>query len=143
MSVTIRILDNFNDRILKDAENIYREASWIADGESGDFLLPAFQGSTAVAGAFDTSGNLVGIARALSDGASDAYIQDVAVTASMRGKKIGSKLIKVIYDDLRSRGVDWIALVGEPGTEKFYASLGLEEKPGYTLWKFGDFSLKD
>ena len=142
MNAVVRILDEFNDRILNDAEKIYREVSWIAEDENGDFLLPAFQGSAAVAGAFDTSGNLVGIARALSDGASDAYIQDVAVTSSMRGKKIGSRLIKVLYDNLKARGVEWIALVGEPGTEKFYASLGLEAKPGYTLWKFGNFSLK-
>jgi len=39
---------------------------------------------------------------------------------------------------LRKMGVDWIGLVGEPGTEKFYSKLKLKPKDGYTLWLFPD-----
>ena len=33
------------------------------------------------------------------------------------------------------RGVDWIALVGEPGTEDFYRSLGFRAPAGFTFWR--------
>ena len=36
---------------------------------------------------------------------------------------------------LKERGVDWIGLVGEPGTESFYRNLGFEEQKNFTLWK--------
>ena len=78
---------------------------------------------------------MVGFARALSDGCSDAYIQDVVVSPEFRRQGIGGKLIRFLEAELRRRGVDWIALVGEPGTENFYSRLGLKEQPGYTLWK--------
>ena len=42
----------------------------------------------------------------------------------------------VLVGELWARGVDWIALVGEPGTEKFYARLGFERKDGFVLWKW-------
>ena len=88
-----------------------------------------------VVGAFDENHRIVGCARALSDGCSDAYIQDVVVDPEYRGQGIGSMLIKTLTDALRAKGVDWIALVGEPGTEGFYRKLQWQEKSGFTLWQ--------
>ena len=89
-----------------------------------------------VAGAFDENGVIIGCARCLSDGCSDAYIQDVVVDPGCRGQGIGSKLISCLVDGLRAKGVDWIALVGEPGTEGFYQRINWEKKTGFTLWKW-------
>ena len=114
---------------------LYIGAGWITPDDPADFLPEAVSGSSVAVGAFD-NGELVGFGRALSDGCSDAYIQDVVVDPGCRGQGIGSGIIRTLEAELRRRGVDWIALVGEPGTEKFYAGLGLKAEPGYTLWRF-------
>ena len=91
-------------------------------------------GSTVAIGAF-CGGRLIGMGRAISDGVSDAFIQDVAVTKAFRRRGIGGEIVRQIAAVLKERGVDWIGLVGEPGTESFYRNLGFEEQKNFTLWK--------
>ena len=119
---------------MKQLRELYCEAGWIEAGDAAEFLVPAITGSTVAAGAFE-NGELVGFGRALSDGCSDAYIQDVVVRKDYRGRGIGREIIRFLEVELRCKGVDWIGLVGEPGTEEFYSRLGLKRQPGYTLWK--------
>ena len=130
---SVRIIREFPDALCREAAELFADASWIASAEEGAFLKSALAGSCAVAGAFSGE-RLIGIARSLSDGVSDAYIQDVTVLKTMRGRGIGAELVNVLVSELESRGIDWIGLVGVPGTEKFYASLGFEAQQGYTLW---------
>ncbi len=132
--VEIRLINQFPGDMLEHIAGLYISANWIAEGDDTSFLLPALQGSALVAGAF-VNGEIAGIARALSDGCSDAYIQDVVVSPDYRGQGIGRRLIETLVDGLKSKGVDWIALVGEPGTEDFYRKLGWKEKHGFTMWQ--------
>ena len=119
---------------LRQLRELYCQANWIDAGEAAEFLVPAIAGSTVAAGVFE-NGELIGFGRALSDGCSDAYIQDVIVRQDCRKRGIGSQIIRFLEAELRRKGVDWIGLVGEPGTENFYSRLGLNKQPGYTLWK--------
>ncbi len=122
---------------LAELTALYRSAGWIASGESGEFLSEAVRGSLFCAGAFCAStGRLIGFGRALSDGVSDAYLQDIVVDSEFRRRGVGGGIIRFLVDELRRRGVDWIGLVGEPGTEKFYAALGWKPQRNYTLWKW-------
>ncbi|MBQ7397124.1 MAG: GNAT family N-acetyltransferase [Lentisphaeria bacterium] len=132
-AVTVKIITQFPDKLCQEAAVLYCEADWISGVEEGGFLKKALPGSCAVAGAFEGD-KLIGIARALSDGVSDAYIQDVTVDKSYRGRGIGGKLVKLLASELADRGIDWIGLVGVPGTEKFYSSLGFVPQGGHTLW---------
>ena len=132
--VEIRQLSSPAAEDLLQLRELYLIAEWISADDPAEFLVSAIAGSTVAAGAF-AGERLVGFARALSDGCSDAYIQDVVVSPEFRRQGIGGKLIRFLEAELRRRGVDWIALVGEPGTENFYSKLGLKEQPGYTLWK--------
>ena len=132
--VEVRLIDEFPEEMLRRVAGFYESAGWIPPGGDGGFLRSAFQGSALVAGAFDGT-RIVGCARALSDGCSDAYIQDVVVDPAYRRRHIGGRLIGTLVDGLRARGVDWIALVGEPGTENFYRKLKWTEKKGFTVWR--------
>ena len=133
--VQFRLLDDISGDTLKRIAGFYLSAGWLAPGEDDTFLVPAFRGAFLAAGAFD--GDLiVGSARVLSDGCSDAYIQDVVVDPAYRGQGIGRGLIGLLTEELKKHGIDWIGLVGEPGTEAFYRKLGWSPKPGYLLWQY-------
>ena len=109
----------------QEAIRLYRQADWWEDGDSEEAVSKLFEGSFRVAEAL--SGNhLIGMGRALSDGAGDAYIQDVVVDRNFRGQGIGSSIVRTLVRELRDAGIGWIGLVGAPGTESFYRKLGFE-----------------
>ena len=132
--IEYRLLDDISGDTLERIAGFYLSANWVAPGENTAFLRPAFKGAFLAAGAF-ADGVIVGSARVLSDGCSDAYIQDVVVDPAYRGQGIGRGLITLLVANLEKHGIDWIGLVGEPGTEEFYRKLNWEQKSGYLLWQ--------
>ncbi len=78
-------------------------------------------------------GRLVGMGRAISDRASDAYIQDLTVHPEFRGKGIGTRMVQELVGRLRSDGLGWIGLVAEAGTWDFYRRIGFADMPGSVL----------
>ena len=74
---------------------------------------------------------LIGMGRAISDGGSDAYIQDVFVSAPYRNRGIGAGIVSTLVQKLRERGIGWIGLIGVPGTERFYRELGFRPLEGH------------
>jgi len=110
-----------------DFTALYREAGWWTEPEPPGFIGPLVAGSTAVAAAFAPDGRMIGMGRAISDGCSDAYIQDVVVLREFRRRGIGGAIIQALIRELQSRGIDWIGLVGQPGTRSFYEQLGFAE----------------
>ncbi len=131
----IKLISHLDSEDLSAAGRMYADAAWISADDDFSFINSALAGSFLAAGAFE-NGRLIGMGRVLSDGVSDAYIQDVVVTPEFRGRGIGGKLVMFLVEELEKRGVDWIALAGEPGTEKFYSKLGFEKKEGFILWKW-------
>lgn len=129
-SIEIKLVKKINrdDFIL-----LYKEAGWWKPEFSKDlsFIDSIVKNSFCFAGAFDNS-KLIGIGRSLSDGVSDAYIQDVTVLISYRGQGIGSRIVYTIINHLQANGIDWICLIAEPGTEIFYKKLGFQLMKGYS-----------
>ncbi len=78
-------------------------------------------------------GRFVGMGRAISDRASDAYIQDLAVQPAFRGRGIGRGIVNELVGRLRKDGLGWIGLVAEAGTWDFYKRAGFAEMPGSIL----------
>jgi len=124
----------------KDLIQLYKESGWWDPSTDTDkkILKNIVKNSALFAGAFDGK-RMVGMGRALSDQASDAYIQDIYVLKSHRGKGTGRKIIKVLIDVLKKKGVDWIGLIAEPGTLKFYEHLGFEPLKGHLPLKYKEF----
>lgn len=114
-----------------DVRRLYESAGWWKDGDREDLIPALLAGSACVAAAFE-HGRLVGMARCLSDGRSDAYIQDVVVLTALRGRGIGGALVAFLRDWCRARGMLWVGLIAEPGTTAFYEALGFRPMTGYT-----------
>jgi len=134
MKMEFRIETGFPPEFLHAAAKLYRIAGWVDESDGCGFLGTALGNSCAVCAAY-CDGKFAGMGRALGDGVSDAYIQDVVVDPAFRRHGVGSGIVRTLVAELRRRGVDWIALVGEPGTERFYRSLGFESPAGYVFWR--------
>jgi len=76
---------------------------------------------------------LVGMGRAISDRASDAYIQDLIVHSAFRGRGIGTRMVQELVGRLQSDGLGWIGLVAEAGTWDFYRRIGFADMHGSVL----------
>ena len=120
-----------------DVLALYRAAGWFGPSDPAPELDAMIANSFAVSAAFDGAGRLVGMARALSDGVSDAYILDVVVAPEFRLQGVGREIVKRLADHLASFGIDWIVCVGVPGTESFYRAAGAAPMDGHTPFRFG------
>jgi len=135
MKFAYRIETAFPPEFLAAAAKLYRIAGWVEENDPCGFLAPALCNSCAVCAAYDGNGQLAGMGRALGDGVSDAYIQDVVVDPAYRRRGVGGAIVRALVAELRRRGVDWIGLVGAPGTEEFYRSLGFRAPENFTFWR--------
>jgi ribosomal protein S18 acetylase RimI-like enzyme len=68
------------------------------------------------------AGRLVGVGRAVADGADCSYICDVAVHPDFQGRGLGRDIILRLKE--LSAGHKKIILYANPGTEPFYRKLG-------------------
>lgn len=111
---------------------LYHSAGWWHDGEDDPAEIPGIiRGSLVFIVALDRgSGRAVGMGRAISDGVSDAYIQDLVVLPGYRGRGIGKAILRSILAACRERGIGWIALIAEGGTGDFYRGLGFGVEEG-------------
>ena len=130
----VKILKQFTPEFLQAARELYLENRWIDENATPDFPEKAFAGSFAVAGAFSSDGEIAGMGRAISDGVSDAYIQDVMTSRKFQRQGVGKLIVRTLIAELKAHSIDWIGLVGVPGTEKFYENCSLKCAPGHTLW---------
>ena len=133
--------DRFRYSITKDLPRadvlaLYRAAGWFGPSDPAPELDAMIANSFAVSAAFDPAGRLVGMARALSDGVSDAYILDVVVAAEFRSQGIGRTIVSRLAEHLVSFGIDWIVCIGVPGTDGLYKSAGGEPMAGHTPFRF-------
>jgi GNAT superfamily N-acetyltransferase len=111
---------------------LYKAAGWWKDTYDKSGIPQLIAGSFAFAVAVDRkTGKSIGMGRVLSDGVSDAYIQDVVVLQTYRGQKLGEKIVKTLIDFCVSKGIQWIGLIAEPGSSQFYTTLGFKLMKDY------------
>ncbi|MFC1887071.1 GNAT family N-acetyltransferase [Thermodesulfobacteriota bacterium] len=109
--------------------DLYRSEAWWTEGADD-----TNSAAKIVAGSYcfviATVGNeIIGMGRAISDGASDSYLQDITVKASYRNQGVGSQIIERLVRRLNSAGLKWIGLIAERGSHEFYSRLGFEQMP--------------
>ena len=108
---------------LEDVVDLYKDAGWWEDSYTSDFIPDIMKNSYCFAGIFQDK-KMIGMGRVLSDGCSDAYIQDITILKEFRGKGLGLKITNFIIEHLKENNIDWIGLIGAPGTQKFYEKMG-------------------
>ncbi len=103
---------------------LYRAAGWWDEAGDDDRLVDAIIGGSHCFLAVVENDGVVGMGRAISDGASDAYIQDVTVRPAHRGRGIGGQIVRRLVRRLTDDGIGWIGLIAENDSLEFYRRLG-------------------
>lgn len=132
--IEIKIIKRIKrEKIIK----LYKDAGWWdKDDENNKNLIKKIvKGSYVFVGAF-INNELIGMGRVLSDGVSDAYIQDVIVLKEYRNRGIGSKIINFLISFLMNKNIRWIGLISEPAAENFYSKLGFKKMEKYIPYRY-------
>jgi len=114
---------------LQMVAELYREAGWWTDAPDHPAAVARIISGSHCFMVMRAGGRIVAMGRAVSDRASDAYIQDVTVTASYRGQGLARQLVGAIVERLRADGLGWIGLIAERGTHGLYEPLGFKAMP--------------
>lgn len=131
--VLISIVNSWDTGAVAD---LYRAGGWWKDEWDPAELTSLMQSSFAFAIAHTaTSRYAVGMGRVISDGVSDAYIQDLVVIPEWRGQGIGKKILSALISYCHDHHITWIGLIAEPGTTNFYKSMGFSPLEGYIPMK--------
>lgn len=109
---------------------LYESVGWTAYTGDPDLLRAAIAGASCVVTA-RREGKLVGLARALSDGATICYLQDVLVHPAEQRRGIGRALVEAVLDRYRTVRQKVLLTDDEPGQRAFYESLGYAEIRDY------------
>ncbi len=119
----IREYRNYNEKEILD---LYTAVGWTAYTGDPEALRRGYENSLLVLGAYE-GGKLAGIIRAVGDGATVVFIQDILVFPEQQRKGIGSALLQAVLD--KYAGVRQVELVTD-NTEKtvaFYQSMGFRD----------------
>ncbi len=125
-------LDDDPQRIDVQAVHAYiaGESYW-GRGRTLDLTERAIRGSRRVLGLYREA-ELVGFARAVSDGAVVAYLADVYVLKAHRGRGLGLELVRELVDGCAGRDLRWLLHTAD--AQGLYAKLGFgEDLPAYPL----------
>lgn len=114
---------NYNE---SDIRRLYDSVGWCAYTEDMDALAEGFRNSLLILAAYEEN-ELLGLIRAVGDGRTVVFIQDILVLPSRQRSGIGTALIKALLS--RYPNVRQIQLTTDntPETNAFYKSLGFTE----------------
>jgi ribosomal protein S18 acetylase RimI-like enzyme len=111
---------------------LYESVGWTAYTRDVETLEHALRGSHLVLTARDDQGELVGLARTVSDGTVICYLQDLLVQRSRQGQGIGRALMeRVLAEYPTCRQV--VLMTDADGPAEFYRSLGFQAMAEYDL----------
>jgi ribosomal protein S18 acetylase RimI-like enzyme len=122
---------------LQGITELYRSGGWWKEQWETAGIARLITGSFAFAVAMERSTmKTVGMGRVISDGVSDAYIQDLVVLSGYQKRGIGKRILGALITHCIAHDIRWIALIAEPGTEEFYHVSGFMRMEGYIPMKY-------
>jgi ribosomal protein S18 acetylase RimI-like enzyme len=113
---------------IREITGLYRAQGWwqAGDDESPQLIPRLITGSHCFVVALEGE-DVVGMGRAISDGVSDAYIQDLTVRSDCRNRGIGRRILQTLLERLHADGLHWIGLIAEHGSYGLYRWAGFQE----------------
>ncbi len=112
---------------IADLVSLYEAVGWLIYAADPDALARAVDRSTYVTTARDGDGELIGLARCLSDDVSIMYLQDVLVHPDHQRSRIGTVLVGACLHRFEHVRRKVLLTDDEAGQHEFYRSLGFTD----------------
>ena len=119
----IREYIDFN---IDEIRRLYSEVGWTAYTENMPALEQGYKNSMLVLAAYEDD-ELLGIIRAVGDGFTIVFIQDILVFPEKQRQGVGTALLKAVLDRYPNVRQIELATDNTPKTVAFYKSLGFSE----------------
>lgn len=120
MPFTIKEYSIYNE---SEILNLYSSVNWSNYTQNPSMLKNAYKHSLKILGAYDAD-KLVGIIRAVGDGYSIVYIQDIIVLPEYQRKGIGTLLLDKILSEYKNVYQKALMTDNTEKTIQFYKSVG-------------------
>ncbi len=104
---------------------LYADIGWTAYTDQPELLKKGFENSLLTLAAYDQN-RLVGILRAVGDGYTIIFIQDILVLSEYQRKGIGSRLIQAVLERFQNVRQIELATDNTPKTIAFYKAQGFQ-----------------
>ena len=113
----------------REIVDLYRSAGWWEEYYDQEEIPSLIRGSFIfVIGINRISGEAVSMGRILSDTIRTGYIHDLCVLPHMRGRHIGSEMLRFLVHAGMEAGLMYFYLIAEPGTMSFYEKAGFSQE---------------
>jgi acetyltransferase, GNAT family len=109
---------------LEDVLPLYEAVEWTNYTQNPSMLKEAYGNSLHILAAFNEEGILVGVLRAVGDGASILFIQDILVTPEYQHQGIGTKLLQQTLEKFKNVYQIQLSTDNSMKTISFYESNG-------------------
>ena len=103
---------------------LYQEALWWSPSSDSEGMVRRIVDGSHCFVVAREEGVIIGMGRAISDGVSDAYLQDITVKPSQRGHVVGRGLVHRLLERLHADGIGWVALIADGGATALYKKEG-------------------
>ena len=119
----IRYVENQNITV-EEVLPLYEAVGWTNYTQKPEMLEAAYKNFLHILAALNEEGKLVGILRAVGDGASILFIQDILVTPKYQHQGIGTKLLQMTLEKYKNVYQIQLATDDSTKTVSFYESNG-------------------
>ena len=109
---------------LEEVLLLYEAVGWTNYTQNPTMLEKAYKNSLHILGALNEEGKLVGVLRAVGDGASILFIQDILVCPEYQHQGIGTKLLQLTLEKYQNVYQIQLATDDSKNTVSFYESNG-------------------
>ena len=103
---------------------LYEAVGWTNYTQNPTMLKEAYKNSLHILAALNEEGKLLGVLRAVGDGASILFIQDILVTPEYQHEGIGTKLLQLTLEKYKNVYQIQLATDDSTKTVSFYESNG-------------------
>ncbi len=136
-NIEIREYQEYNE---EEILSLYTSVGWSNYYEKPEMLRQAYAHSLCILGAY-VNHLLVGTVRAVGDGHSILYIQDIIVLPDYQRQGIGSLLLKAVLEKYDNVYQKVLLTENQPDTVKFYKSIGFHTADKYNCVCFVNFTV--
>jgi len=125
----VRITE-YTESLFPEILALYRDAGWTNYTRNPDMLANAYKNSLRILCAY-CGASIAGVVRAVGDGCSILYVQDLLVHSSFQRRGIGGRLLDTLFSEYPNVYQTILLADGSEELSRFYRKCGFQPAGAY------------